>query len=375
LKIAVNTRLLLRDRLDGIGRFTYETLRLITSAHPEHEFIFLFDRQYDPQFIFSNNITPLIIPPQARHPLLFLTWFEVSLPLIFKRHKPDLFFSPDGILSLSSRVPSVGVIHDLNFEHFPQDLPWSFKHYYLTMFPRFAKSASRIATVSEYSKSDIINQYKIPPDKIDVVYNGCSNQFSPLIDEDRIKVRDKYTGGAEYFLFVGSLHPRKNLVNLFSAFNHFKNNDHKGTKLVLAGAKMWWTDEIKSSYESMQFKDDVIFTGRVSDQELSGLLASALALTYVSYFEGFGIPILEAFQCNAPVISSNISSMPEVAGDAALLVDPFSVASISDAMSKIAADSQLRQQLIQKGSRQKELFSWNKTAGKVWNTLETVLSS
>jgi glycosyltransferase involved in cell wall biosynthesis len=375
LKIAVNTRLLIPDRLDGIGRFSSETLKLITLSHPEHQFLFIFDRPFDEQFIFSNNITPVIASPQARHPLLFLAWFELSLPSVFKKHKPELFFSPDGFISLNSSVPTVSVIHDLNFEHYPDDLPWSVKTYYRSLFPRFARASRRIATVSEFSKLDITSRYGITEQKIDVVYNGCSELFKPISAAEQVKVRQKFAAGCEYFIFVGSLHPRKNLVNLFKAFDEFRKTDQRGIRLLLAGARMWWTPEIKDAYESMRYKGDVIFTGRVSDPDLAGLMASALALTYVSYFEGFGIPILEAFNCEVPVITSNLSSMPEVAGDAAMLTDPFSIESIAGAMRQVACDEELRTKLIQKGKRQKELFSWKKTAGLVWNTIETSLQT
>jgi len=374
MKIAINTRLLLQDRLDGIGRFTYETLKSITSGHPEHEFIFIFDRPYHPGFIFSDNITPVVVAPQARHPLLYLLWFEYSIPKVLAKYQPDLFLSPDGYLSLRTSTPSVAVIHDLNFEQYPLDLPWADRIYYQRMFPRFAKKASRIATVSEYSKKDISRRYQIILDKIDVVHNGSSLHFKPLDEGEKMRVRKKYTGDRNYFIFVGSLHPRKNLTNLFKAFDKFKHADQRGIRLVIAGAKMWWTNEIRQAYEQMQYKEDVIFTGRVSDQELSNLMASALALTYVSYFEGFGIPILEAFNCGIPVITSKLTSMPEVAGDAAILVDPFSVDAITNSMHNIADDPVLRNLLISKGNRQKELFSWNTTASKLWKTIETTLS-
>ena len=370
MKIAVNTRLLLPDRLDGIGRFTCETLRIITQSHPEHEFLFLFDRKFHESFIFSENIRPIVAPPQARHPLLFLAWFELSLPYLFNKLKPDLFLSPDGFLSLNTRVPSVAVIHDLNFEHFPADIPWAERTYYLRMFPKFARKAVRLATVSEYSKQDIHQLYKIPENRIDVVYNGSSSNFRPLSSERKETVRRKFTGGNEYFIFVGSLHPRKNLVNLFKAFDQFKDNDPSTVKLVIAGARMWWTDEIRQAYEGMQHRQEVIFTGRVIDQDLADLMASAMALTYVSIFEGFGIPILEAFSCNTPVITSGNTSMPEVAGDAALLVNPFSVESISGAMRLMARDPLIRASLSEKGRKQGEMFSWEATAEKLWNTIE-----
>jgi glycosyltransferase involved in cell wall biosynthesis len=356
--------------MDGIGRFADETLRIITTQHPEHQFYFYFDRKYDKSFIYNSNVTPIILHPQARHPFLFLAWFEASLPFQLARLKPDVFLSPDGFLSLSSKVKSVAVIHDLNFEHYPGDIPFFMREYYTSMFPRFARKAARIATVSEYSKNDIAEKYQVEVAKIDVVYNGASRMFKPVSKTEKQLIKAKYSQGNDYFLFIGTLHPRKNLVNLFRAFDQFKQSDNKGIKLLLAGARMWWTGEISASYEGMKHKDDVIFTGRISDQELASITASALALTYVSYFEGFGIPILEAFQCDTPVITSNVTSMPEVAGDAALLVNPFSTDSISDAMKQIASDSELREKLILKARDQRQKFSWDSSAEKLWNCIE-----
>jgi len=373
LKIAVNTRLLLSGRMDGIARFADETLRIITTQHPEHQFYFYFDRKYNEQFIFNSNVHPVIIHPQARHPFLFLAWFEASLPLHFAWTHPDIFLSPDGFLSLTTNVKSVGVIHDLNFEHSPEDIPYFMRKYYSWMFPRFAHKAARIATVSEYSKLDIIDKYKVDPLKIDVVYNGAGNKFKPLSLAGQQQTRDKFSQGQEYFFFIGTLHPRKNLVNLFKAFDLFKKNDTKGIKLILAGARMWWTDEIRLAYEGMEYRNDVIFTGRVSDDELADLMASALALTYVSLFEGFGIPILEAFHCDTPVITSNITSMPEVAGNAAVLINPFSINSIAEAMQKTASDPGYRQELILAGRVQRKKFSWEQTAEKLWGCIEKAM--
>ncbi len=374
LKIAVNTRLLINNRLDGIGRFSAETLRRMAIAHPEHEFHFIFDRQFDKDFVFSDNVYPYVIPPQARHPLLYLMWFEVSVPLLFRRIKPDLFVSPDGYLSLRTRVPSVAVIHDLNFEHYPKDLPWMVSRYYRRMFPRFARKASRIATVSEYSKKDIIQRYLVDHQKIDVVYNGVSSHFHPLSEAEQESVRRSFSSNKPYFLFVGSLNPRKNLKNLFLAFDEFKKKDNKDIKLIVAGARMWWTDDMRFTYENMQYRNDVIFTGRVSDSELVKLVASALALTYVSGFEGFGIPILEAFQCKTPVITSNVTSMPEVAGDAAIQVNPFDIGEITDALQRIAVESGLRTELVRKGEEQCLKFSWDRSADLLWKCIEKALS-
>jgi len=369
VKIAVNTRLLLKDKLEGIGWFTFESLKRMTQQHQEHEFIFIFDRPYSEDFIFGNNITPVVIGPQARHPILYYTWFNYSILKVLKKHKPDLLLSPDGYIPLKSGIKTLAVFHDLNFEHYPEDMPRSERYYYRKYFPRFAKLATRIATVSHYSKQDIMNQYGIDSEKIDVVYNGANESFAPLEPNIKKLVREKHTGGKPYFIFIGALNPRKNLVNLLKAFDIFKETDRKGIQLLIVGEKMHKTNDIFHTYENMNYKADVNFSGRLNNLELHKALASALALTYVSYFEGFGIPIVEAFYTQTPVITSNITSMPEVAGDAALLVDPFSPEDIASALNTIAQDDELRRSLIEKGDIRKNEFHWQKTADSLWNSI------
>lgn len=370
MRIAVNTRLLLRNKLEGIGWFSYETLKRICTQHPEHEFFFIFDRQWSDDFIFSGNITPLAVSPQARHPLLYYLWFEQQMPRVLKKLNADLFFSPDGYLSLGSPIRSVNVFHDLSFEHYPDDVPRAERYFYRRFFPRYAKKAARIATVSEYSRQDIVKTYGVSADRIDVVYNGANESFKPLSMPEKSETLLKYSGGTPYFVFVSALHPRKNLINLFRAYDIFRKHHPEPVNLLVVGAKMWWTKTIEKAYNSMVFRKDVIFTGRLGSHELKNVLGSALALTYVSYFEGFGIPIVEAFYCDTPVITSNVTSMPEVAGDAALLVNPFSPDSIADAMIEIAESQSLRFDLIQKGQEQRKKFSWQNTADRLWQTIE-----
>lgn len=375
MNIAVNTRLLIQNKLDGIGWFTYESLKLITIQHPEHHFYFIFDREYDPAFLFSDNITPIIQYPQARHPLLYYTWFEMAIPKLLERIKPDLFLSPDGFLSLKTPVKSMTVFHDLNFEHYPEDIPYWTRKYYRHYFPKYAAKAVRIATVSTYSKEDIVKQYHVNPDKIDVVYDGWHEKYAPLSEMQKTSYREVFTEGCPYFIFIGTLHPRKNLVNLFKAFDLFKKSNPSDVKLLIVGAKKWWTRDIDVAYNRMNFSDDVIFTGRLNIEELVGALGSALALTYVSYFEGFGIPIVEAFRCDVPVITSNVTSMPEVAGDAALYVDPFDPESIAEALYKAYQYQSIRSDLIVRGRRRKELFSWQQTADRLWESIERAVKT
>ena len=177
MKIAVNTRLLLPDKLEGIGWVAFETLKRITQAHPEHEFYFIFDRKWDERFIFSDNIIPIVAKPQARHPFLYYLWFEWSIPRILKKIKADVFLSPDAYLSLKTNVKSIAVFHDLNFEHYPEDLPFLERKYYCYFFPRYARKAAQIVTVSQFSKKDIMNLYDVPSEKISVVYNGANEEF------------------------------------------------------------------------------------------------------------------------------------------------------------------------------------------------------
>jgi glycosyltransferase involved in cell wall biosynthesis len=278
-------------------------------------------------------------------------------------------------LSTRTNVKSLAVIHDLNFEHYPKDLPFSVRKYYRHFFPRFASKAARIATVSQFSKEDIIHQYHVSREKIDVVYDGSNELYSPLSGAEIQEVRNKYTHGAPYFVFIGSLHPRKNLSNLFHAFNDFKKQQPSDIKLVIVGEKKWWTKEIRRAYNNLDHPEDVIFCGRQKLAELRNILGASLALTYVSYFEGFGIPIVEAFRCNVPVITSNVTSMPEVAGDAALLVDPFSPSAIAEAMRKISMDSSLRNELIRRGSIRCNEFTWQKTAERLWTSIEKAINT
>jgi glycosyltransferase involved in cell wall biosynthesis len=372
--IAVNTRLLLHNKLEGIGRFANETLKIITHKHPEHQFVFIFDRKYSDEFIFSDNVIPVVCFPPARHPLLWYFFFEWSVPVILHNYKADLFFSPDGWLSLSTPVRSMPVIHDLNFFHLAEYIPRHLRLYYNYFFPRYIKKANRIATVSEFSKQDIFSLFNYDKDNIDVVYNGAIEGFKPIPPEDQAATRKKFSRECPYYLFIGLIHPRKNLTNLIFAFDKFKQTINNNMKLLVVGSRKWWTDDMQQALEKSVFKEDIIFTGRVTDDDLRKIAASALSLVYVSHFEGFGIPLLEAMYCDTPVITSGTSSLPEVGGNAVLYVDPSSVDSIKSAMLTIFSNSGLRQSLIEKARIQREKFTWEKTADLLWNSMERCLN-
>lgn len=368
LKIAVNTRLLLSNKLEGIGWVAYEALSRIVKAHPEVEFYFLFDREPDPSFIFADNVKPVVLFPQARHPFLYIIYFEIAVKNALRKINPDVYLSTDAYLSLRSKVRQIAVFHDINFEHFPDDFPKVALWHYKKFFPKYAEKAEKIITVSEFSKQDIVENYKVNPEKIHVVYNGANEGFKPIPEEEKTLVRVKYTSGNQYFMFVGSLHPRKNLARLFPAFDIFKERTKSDMKLLVVGEKRWWTESIQSAYNSMRHKDDVVFAGHLQMSELNKVTAAAFASVYVSYFEGFGIPIIEAYRCDVPVITSNVTSMPEVAADAALLVNPFDIESIANAMVAIQ-DENVRKSLIEKGRIRRDDFSWDKTAEGWWDVI------
>ena len=374
MRIAVNTRLLIKNKLDGIGWYSFETLKRITLLHPEHQFLFFFDRPFDQEFVFGKNVTPIVIGFPARHPFLWILWFEWSVCRALKRYNADIFLSPDGYLSLLSKTPSIAVIHDINFFHRPKDLPLLSRLYYNYFFPRFAGKANKICTVSEYSGKDIAESYHIPPEKIEVHYNGASTDFRP-VDEDQKKiVRKQFSNGKPYFIFIGNIHPRKNLVNLFKAFDHFRGLSGKEFKLLIVGRKVFMNKELERVYSGLVYRQDIIFTGYLDSLVLRNVLAAAEALTFVPYYEGFGIPVLEAFYCDVPVITSKVTSLPEVAGDAALYADPTDYHSISDAMKMLVFSPRVRDTLIEKGRLRRIRFSWDKTAEGLWKMIEEQLS-
>jgi glycosyltransferase involved in cell wall biosynthesis len=373
VQIVVNTRLLLRNRLDGIGWFSYQTLHRITRAHPNVHFVFLFDRPFSDEFIFSDNITPLVMGPPARHPLLYYAWFQFSVKNLLNRLNPDLFLSPDGFLSLGASCRQLPVIHDINFLHHPGDNKWLSAKYYNHFFPKFAQAGSRIATVSEHSKKDISMNYHIDPAKIDVVFNGINAFFKPIGEDVRTRTKTKFSEGKDYFVFVGSLHPRKNIPNLVKAFTLFKKESGSDMKLLLAGPGFWGMKDIRSAIMQSACSNDIISTERLSDNDLADVLGSATALTFVPYYEGFGIPLIEAMQAEVPVITSNVTSMPEVAGEAALLVNPLDPVEIKNAMLRVYHDKELCLSLVKKGRIRREVFSWDRTSVLLWESVMKVI--
>ena len=373
MTVAINCWILRNKKLDGIGYFTVNAISHLIKDHPEVHFQILCDKNFTENYFDFKNVSKHHIFPALRHPVLYLYYIEVVLSLFLKKNKPDIFLSMDGFLSLSTSCKQVPVIYDINFEHKPEDLKLKNRLYFRFFYKRFARKATRIATISEYSKTDIAEFYKIDTDKIDNVSCGINSNFFPLDQLKIEEVRKKWSEGRPYFFFVGSMHPRKNIKRLLEAFTLFKQKTGADIKLLLAGSILWSKTEIENAYTNSDYKEDIIFTGRLSDEELQQVLGAALALSFVPIFEGFGLPIVEAMQSGVPVMCSNVTSMPEVAGNAALMIDPFNIESIASGMETLYLNAELRENLIALGHVQKQKFSWERTAGLLWDSINKAL--
>jgi glycosyltransferase involved in cell wall biosynthesis len=365
--IAVNARFLIKNKLEGIGWYSYEVLKRIVIAHPEHQFLFLFDRPFDEEFIFARNIVPLVLPPPARHPVLWHIWFQIMVPWVLRRYKADVFFSPDGFVPLYAKVKTVAVIHDINFERYPEFVPFLTSWYYRRFFPKFAAKSSIIITVSEFSKNEIIKFYHIDEDKISVIYNGVNEKY--IISGKQENLMNMKS----YFLFVGALSPRKNIEFLLRAFDSFKASSNADVSLLIVGEKMHLNKQMNKIFLDMEYKNDVRFLGRLPLKDLVDVYKNALAMVFIPYYEGFGIPLVEAMASGIPVIASDIDVLREVAQDAAIFVPPAQVQTVAAAMTSIWLDTTLWADLSKKGLLRAAYFSWNKSAEKVWKEIAQFL--
>lgn len=367
MKIGINARVLNSARMEGVSRYIYEVTRRMAQQHPEDHFFLFFDRAFDPHFQFGDNVKCIRVGIPARHPLLFRLWMEYSIPKTLRKYDIDVFFSGDTFLSLKSDVPTVIVSHDLAYLHYPDHIPPAPLRYYQKYFPEFHQKAQYIIAVSEATKRDIMKQYQISADLISIGYNAVPNGFTPIDSSQKVKIRERYSDGKSYFIYLGSLHPRKNIVRLIKAFERYKKQSSSDQKLLIVGRPAWNFDRINQVYLQSTYVDDIVMLHDVKE-EVKDLLAAADALVYISLFEGFGIPILEAFAAEVPVVTSDRSSMPEVAGDAAILVDPMNVDDITKALHIIKNES--HQDRISRGRNRVSQFNWDITADIIYSKLK-----
>jgi glycosyltransferase involved in cell wall biosynthesis len=286
------------------------------------------------------------------------------------------------VLPLVHPARSVVTVHDLGYHYFPEAHTLS-QNVYLRWSTRYnARSATRVVADSEATRQDLMRLYGIPAEKVVVVYPGRDEGLAPITDAVALAaIRTRYGLTDDYLLYVGTLHPRKNLVRLIQAFGGLlqvlasgATSRASGLQLALAGQKGWLYDEIWDQVDRLGLQNRVNLTGYVPEADLPGLLSGALAFVFPSLYEGFGLPVLESMACGTPVVCSNTSSLPEVAGEAALQVDPLDVEAWTGALHQIVTDTGLRSTLVERGLTQMRRFSWLRCAEETMHVLEDAAS-
>jgi glycosyltransferase involved in cell wall biosynthesis len=301
-------------------------------------------------------------------------WTHLRLAYEVRRHPPDVLFVPAHVLPLWHPPCCVATVHDLGYRHYPQAHTRRAR-WYLDWSTRFnARAARRLVVDSEATREDLVCLYGVDPARLVVAYPAGVEGLVPVADAgQRAAVRERYGLSGPYFAYVGTLHPRKNLANLLRAFGLLVDAGRipDDVQLVLAGRRGWLADEILALSRDPRLAGRVVLPGYVPAADLPALLSGALGFVLPSWYEGFGLPVLEAMACDTPVICSHVSSLPEVAGDAALYIDPADVAGLADTMARLAAEPELRAGLAARGRERLALFSWARCADQVWAAIET----
>lgn len=295
-----------------------------------------------------------------------------DIPAAAARDKMDIFHSLDFMGPCwKSGFKLVQTVHDVIPAVFPSESSWKSLFMCKYMMPFMFMAEDVLMVSSDNTKRDILRLYRgVKEEKIKTVRLAGREEFRAAVSEKEIaRVREKYGIKNKYFLFTGTLEPKKNPVRLAEAFDAF-SKDYPGYNMVFAGAKGWNVDRL---YEIAKNNPAIIFTGFVPDEDLLPLVKGAFCFTFPSTYEGFGLPVLDAYNAGVPLITSNAASIPEIAGDAALLVDPYEPATITAAMVRAATEPALREELVKKGYAQSEKFTWEKTANEIILTYKTLL--
>lgn len=362
--IGVDASRAVADRPTGTETYSRRLIQSLLRLDSPHQFRLYFRRSPSPG-AFAGAEQRVISLPRL--------WTHLGLSWEMLRHPPGALFVPAHVLPPIHPQRSLVTVHDLGYLHFPETHPWT-QRFYLNLSTRWnARAAAHLLADSEATKDDLITHYAAAPEKISVAYPGVDESLAPIQDPAAIEaVKTSYGIRGDYFLYLGTLQPRKNLPRLVKAF---ANSEIPGSKseicLVLAGKKGWLYDELFNQVRRLGLERQVHFPGYIADENKAALLSGALAFAFPSLHEGFGLPVLEAQACGCPVITSTTSSLPEVAArDAALLVNPKDTAAIAAAMERLAASSDLRERLIERGFANVKRFSWESCARTVLKVIE-----
>lgn len=364
--VGVDASRAVAERPTGTETYSRRLIQALLSLDSPHRFRLYFRSAPPPGLFPEAELKPIPLPR---------LWTHVRLAWEMARHPPDLLFVPAHVLPPIHPRRSLVTIHDLGYLAFPGTHPWR-QRLYLHLSTRWnAWAAAHILADSEATKGDLIANYHIEPDKVTVAYPGANESLHVVQDPATMAaVRARYGIKEHYFLYLGTLQPRKNLPRLVEAFAQFAGcYPAPAVQLVLAGRQGWLCDELLEQIAHLGLDRQVHLPGYVAEKDKAALLSGAIAFVFPSLHEGFGLPVLEAQACACPVITSTTSSLPEVAGDAALLVDPRDSAAIAVAMERLVTEQDLRRELTKRGFANVSRFSWERCAETVLRVIEAHL--
>jgi glycosyltransferase involved in cell wall biosynthesis len=356
MRIAIDASRTTVARVTGTEHYSRQLTQALIDLNTDHNIHLYFRDAPDPSLFAANSHTHIHIIPAPR------LWTHARFALALSHLQPNVTFVPAHTLPFIFGGNAVVTIHDLGFHYFPEAHPTLDRMYLNLTTAHSARRARIVLTDSQATANDLVDFYDIPPPKIRVIYPGVE----PLPIGDIEAVRRKYALPERYFLFLGTLQPRKNIAVIVQAYQRWRSaNPDDGAELVLAGKKGWlYNDQWATGLPGIHMP------GYIDDADKGALYAGALALVFPSLYEGFGFPVLEAMHCGTPVITSDTSSLPELAGDAALLTDPLDVGAITNKMTRLSANDDLRQILVEKGYRQAAKFTWQQAAEQTMHALE-----
>jgi glycosyltransferase involved in cell wall biosynthesis len=308
------------------------------------------------------------------NPALRVLWEQIAFPRALHHDRITLLHGPINALPLGWAGPSVVTILDLTFMLIPDAIRRASRAYLRWMVRSSARRAGQIITISESTRRDVIRLLGAPPERVTRVYCGVDNRFTPEpASAAGTALRERVGLPGEFILYLGTIEPRKNLSRLIDAYTMLRRRDATRLPLVLAGGRGWGDDEIVQKARANEFATDIYLPGFVPEPEIPLWYNAATLFVYPSEYEGFGLPPLEALACGVPVVASNASSLPEVLGDAAVLVDPTSVEAIADGIQRVLDDGALRSRLIARGPEQARRFSWRQMAEETLAVYRAVL--
>ncbi len=363
--IGIDASRAITDRPTGTETYSRRLIHTLLTLETPHRFR-LYLRSDSPPHLFED--VELRVMPFPR------LWTHLRLSWEMARHPPDLLFVPAHVLPPVRPRLSLVTVHDLGYLHFPEAHPRR-QRLYLDLSTRWnAWAASHVLADSQATEADLVTHYGVRPDKVTVAYPGVDPSLGPVQDPAAIRAAQaRYGIEGDYFLYLGTLQPRKNLRRLVDAFAELTSRNPEATAdLVLAGKRGWLYDNLFDHVRERGLDEHVRFPGYVAEEDKAALLSGAVAFVFPSLYEGFGLPVLEAQGCGCPVITSATSSLPEVAGDGALLVDPQDTTALADAMERLIADPALSDELVERGLANVHGFSWETCAQTVLEVIDQV---